>query len=76
MITVRIPGWHGQESVAAGAPGISGVPAPNEQVLRESATARSSGNTGPIVTVDGLRKTYGKGVGVQDVSFCTPTPLP
>jgi len=70
MITVRIPGWHGQESVAAGAPGISGVPAPNEQVLRESATARSSGNTGPIVTVDGLRKTYGKGVGVQDVSFC------
>ena len=24
---------------------------------------------GPIVTVDHLRKTYGTGVGVQDVSF-------
>ena len=33
MITVRIPRWHGQESVAAGAPGIPGVPAPNASNL-------------------------------------------
>jgi hypothetical protein len=36
---------------------------------REGAAAPGPASAGPIVTVDHLRKTYGPGVGVQDVSF-------
>jgi ABC-2 type transport system ATP-binding protein len=69
MITLRIPGRHGQESAAVRTPNIPGVPAPDERVPQERAAARGPANTGPIVTVDSLRKTYGIGVGVEDVSF-------
>jgi ABC-2 type transport system ATP-binding protein len=37
--------------------------------MRISATYGPKGCPGPVVTVDHLRKTYGPGVGVQDVSF-------
>jgi len=36
---------------------------------REGAAAPGPASAGPIVTVDHLRKAYGPGVGVQDVSF-------
>jgi ABC-2 type transport system ATP-binding protein len=69
VITLRIPRRHRQESVAVRTAIIPGVPAPNEHVPQESAAARCPAHTGPIVTVDRLCKTYGPGVGVEDVSF-------
>jgi len=35
----------------------------------ESAAASGPASSGPVVTVDHLRKTYGADAGVQDVSF-------
>jgi ABC-2 type transport system ATP-binding protein len=38
-------------------------------VARESAASPGAASSAAVVTVDHLRKTYGPGVGVQDVSF-------
>ena len=66
MGPLRIPRRHGPMSMAAATPGIAGIPAADARP--ENAIAGLAG-AGPVVTVSGLRKTYGPAAGVTDVSF-------
>jgi ABC-2 type transport system ATP-binding protein len=68
MITLRNLRRHEPRGITVRTPSTPD-PAPAEDVRQQRTAVHGPPTTKPVITVDRLRKAYGPGVGVMDVSF-------